>query len=37
MSNLVLIIVCALAVLLTVPFVLLVFAALGKRHKRKKR
>lgn len=37
MSNLVLIVICVLAVLLAVPFILAIFSTLGGRHKKKHR
>lgn len=36
MPSLMLIIICVLAILLVVPFVLMIFASLGSRHKNKK-
>lgn len=37
MSNFVVISLCALAVLLIVPFILLIFASLGNKHQHKKK
>lgn len=36
MPSLVVIVVCVLVILLTVPFVMAIFASLGSRHKKKK-